>query len=193
MYDDEFRATSDAERLSGSLYCHLRMLGELVPYMVEFDKDGPTILANACLESFLTHARLLIEFIAGRKKGNPMLRKYSDLDFQPSTLGLVDWKLTVPNYFDGYLDLIDKHVAHLSRERVRSDGARWWAFDQMAKGLLFEYERFADCLVTEGTPQYAIPIKTGVIRAEEIISSTLQSDVPHFSRPISAPISVGGF
>jgi hypothetical protein len=176
MNDDESPPTSDnedAERLLGSLNYHLGMLGELVPFMVKFDANGPAIVANACLESFLTHARLLIEFIAGRKSSDPVSRKHSAFDFQPSALGLVNWTLTVPTYFDGYLDRIDKHVAHLSRERVQGGGARWWAFEKMARSLLFEYGILADRLVTEGTPQYAIPIKTGISRAEEIIARTL--------------------
>ena len=149
------------------------MLGELIPFMVQFDANGPAILANACLESFLTHARLLIEFIAGRKnKNNPTCRKYFHGDFQPKTLGVADWKLTVPNYFDGYLDLIDKHVAHLSLERAKGGGKRSWAFEKMAKSLLFEYGIFADRLVAEGKPEYAIPIKTGISRAEGIMAKT---------------------
>jgi hypothetical protein len=176
MYNDQSSPPSqneDAERLLGSLNYHLRMLGELIPFMVQFDADGPSILANACLESFLTHARLLIEFIAGRQGRNPLSRTHSRLDFQPTALGLVDWKLTVPTYFDGYLDLIDKHVAHLSRERVKGAGARWWAFEKMAKSLFFEYGILADRLVVEGMPQYAIPIKTGISQAEEIMARTI--------------------
>lgn len=177
MSDDESPPPSDiadAERLVGSLNYHLGMLGELIPFMVQFDANGPAILANACLESFLTHARLLIEFIAGRKGRNPMSRKHSPCDFQPTALGLLDWKLSMPAYFDGYLDLIDKHVAHLSCERVKGGGARWWAFEKIAKSLLFEYGILADRLIAEGTPQYAIPIKTGISRAEEIMAATIQ-------------------
>lgn len=176
MSDDESPPPSDnedAERLVASLNYHLGMLGELIPFMLQFDANGPAILANACLESFLTHARLLIEFIAGRQDRNPMSRKHSLFDFQPTALGLVDWKLTMPTYFDGYLDLIDKHVAHLSRDRVKGGGARWWAFEKMANSLLFEYGILADRLVAEGTPQYAIPIKTGISRAERIMAANL--------------------
>jgi hypothetical protein len=178
MCDDESPPpsdTEDAEQLLGALNYHLGMLGELIPFMVQFDTNGPAIVANACLESFLTHARLLIEFIAGREKdGNPTRRKYSPKDFQPKTLGVTDWKLAVPNYFDGYLDLIDKHVAHLSLERVRGGGKRSWAFERMAKSLLFEYGIFADRLVAEGKPEYAVPIKTGISRAEAIMAQTFK-------------------
>lgn len=142
------------------------MLGELIPFMVQFDTNGPAVVANACLESFLTHARLLIEFIAGRAiSSDPTRRKHSPKDLQPETLGLADWKLAVPNYFDGYLDLIDRHVAHLSLERVRGGGKRLWAFERMAKSLLFEYGILADRLVVEGKPEYAIPIQSGISRA----------------------------
>lgn len=39
------------EQFSGVLSYHLKMLGELLPWMTWFDANGPAILRNASLET----------------------------------------------------------------------------------------------------------------------------------------------
>jgi|GEM_PF-2745443 len=165
-----------AEQFAGTLHYHLKMVGELIPWMTHFDSNGPAILKNACLESFLTHVRLLIEFIAGRPDGKDSLhRKRSTRDLQPKTLGLSNWGITVPNYFDAQLDLMDKHLSHLSLERVSSSSGRLWAVEQIANPLLAEYGNLADQLRAQGNKRCADPISSGVSEAVVLMKRTIQS------------------
>ena len=164
-----------AEQFAGTLSYHLKMLGELIPWIVWFDSNGPATLKNACLESFLTHARLLIEFIAGRPGGKDSVRrKRHKGDLHPETFGLSDWVLADPKCFDVQLDLIDKHLSHLSLERASSGGGQLWSVHQIADRLLAEYGNFADRVRAEGNPRCADPINAGVSEAVILMSKTVQ-------------------
>jgi hypothetical protein len=177
MSEDSFQPNSvseQLERFAGTLHNHLKMLGELIPWMKWFDTNGPVILRNACLESYLTHARLLIEFIAGRpNEKNWTKRRHNSRDLQPETFGLSEWAINVPNYFDVYLDLMDKHLSHLSLERVTSSDARTWAVDRIANPLLAEYGNFADRLRGEGNSRCADTISSGVSEAVSLMNRSV--------------------
>jgi hypothetical protein len=163
-----------AAQLSGALHYHLVMLGELFPWTQWFDTNGPASLKNACLESYLTHARLLIEFIAGRPtKESPLRRRRNKADFQPASLGFPEWELSSPTQFDMYLDLMDKHLSHLSLERAKAGGGQLWPIDRIANPLLREYGNFADQLGAKGNSQCAIPIKTGVAESVALMAKTI--------------------
>lgn len=157
------------DQFAGTLHYHLKMLGALIPWMIFLNSNGPTTLSNACLESYLTHARLLIEFIAGRPDRNdpmnPIKRNRNPADLQPKTFALSEWVITVPNYFDAQLKLMDKHLSHLSLERAGNKTGRKWAVDRIASPLLAEYGNFADLLRARGNIRCAVPISTGVSEA----------------------------
>lgn len=179
MSEDSFQtnevSAQQLEKFAGTLNYHLKMLGELIPWMTWFKTNGPAILRNACLESYLTHARLLIEFIAGRRSDNDLMkRRRNARDLQPKSFGLSDWTINTPNYFDGYLDLMDKHLSHLSLERVTSSSTRSWAVDLIANPLLAEYGNFADRLRREGNIQYAETIRAGVNEALLLMNRPVQ-------------------
>jgi hypothetical protein len=140
------------------------------------------VVKNACLESFLTHARLLIEFIAGRPiKVSPLRRRRNKADFQPATLGFPEWELLAPTQFDVYLDLMDKHLSHLSLERAEAAGGQLWPIDRIANPLLREFGNFADRLGDKGNSASAIPIKTGVSEAVALMARTISW--PHSGVP----------
>jgi hypothetical protein len=115
--------TSDpkiAEQGALHLNYHLKMMANLAALTSHYDANGPSVLKNATLEAMLVHARLLIEFVAGRPRSNPADRYRSSQDLQPKDFGLTNWD-DIPNLnLDGYLYLADKYVAHLSMERFEA-------------------------------------------------------------------------
>lgn len=97
----------------------LSTLVELPRWVDHFANVGPAILQNACLESALTHARLLIEFLVGRP-GRHGIRRRSNQDIQPDDF-LPGWQLPDPTSFDDRLRSIDRHLAHLSKNRANGE------------------------------------------------------------------------
>jgi hypothetical protein len=164
--------TARLQQFANALNFHLKMLGELVPWMIWFDQNGSATMTNACLESFLTHTRLLIEFIAGRKDvKNVSNRTRNKRDLQPESFGLTHWHLSSPTIFDGYLKRIDEHLSHLSLERVNNPNAQIWPVELIANRLLTEYGTFADRLSAEGSEQLSQTIRAGVIEALILMTS----------------------
>jgi hypothetical protein len=125
--------------------------------------------------SFLTHARLLIEFIAGRPDaGDPNIRKRNVRDITPAMFGLPNWSPNVFNYFDAQLELMDKYLAHLSKDRGRLTTARLWAVDRIANPLLAEFANFADALRASGNTKCAAAISSGVSEALNLMKKEVR-------------------
>lgn len=103
-----------------NLSYEIRAMAELPTYIKKYHESGPTLVAAACLEATLLHARALIEFVAGRPRRDNR-RGRSSRDFDP-TCFLPGWQLLEPERFDAYLGLIDAHLAHLSKRRGGGDG-----------------------------------------------------------------------
>ncbi len=98
----------------------LSTLAALPRWVDIYSEHGPATVQHACLEAALMHARLIIEFLAGRpsvKGGSPRVRHSNDV--QPDDF-LPGWECPNPNRFDDRLAAIDRHLAHLSK--ARSDG-----------------------------------------------------------------------
>jgi hypothetical protein len=141
------------------------MAGALYGWTLKFELEGPAVLKNACLEATLVHLRVLIEFLSGRRRnGN---RHWNANDIQPANF-IPSWKAA--DRLDGYLDLADKHVAHMSRERARSSAPRNWALQRMIKEVLFELERSADDAARAGDLQLQMGVKIAVAHARALAS-----------------------
>ena len=112
----------------------------------DHQRSGPTApatcpadLKNVCLEATLLHVRLLIEFLACRPSKDGRSRHRTDIE----PLDFVrEWK--EPVVLDGYLDLADKHLAHLTLERATTVAARTWALARLIDAVLLEFQRFVD-------------------------------------------------
>ena len=101
------------------------MTAALFAWTLRFDNEGPTDLKNGCLEATLLHTRLLIEFLAGRPSEAGRTRYEGDIE--PHDF-VHDWKETVA--LDGYLDLVDRYLAHVSLERIRPASSRAWRLSE---------------------------------------------------------------
>lgn len=127
------------------------MLAALCAETVRRDREGPPLLRNAVLEAALAHARLLIEFVAGRPdRSNPVQRYRSDKDIQPTDF-LTEWQSSAGVNLDQYLDLADKNVEHLSLARTTSEPPLW-SVGRMLDAILLQLRLFADAAQREGSP-----------------------------------------
>jgi hypothetical protein len=130
----------------------IQMLGELPRWVMRFDDDKVQIPMVACQEATLLHARALIEFLFGRPRSNgSRYRKPSDES--PARFGTT-WVSSDPTAFDDWLDLIDKHLVHLSTNRVGANGSvpEYYLTD-IVDGLLAALEDFVKGLESDGSAQ----------------------------------------
>jgi hypothetical protein len=125
--DEETKAARDEqfEPHVGDLLYEVQTLMELRPYLVRLGETGPAILYVACLESCLLHARILIEFVVGRPRGDGRLgRKRPTSDVGADAL-LPDWDEHLEHVevdtLDAFRYQFDGHLSHFSRRRSRPD------------------------------------------------------------------------
>ena len=139
-----YPSSIDADDRAVSHLCYeVCSLGELPRWISYYDRgNGPLILKQACLEAFLVHARLLIEFLVGRRtRTGGRTRKASDI---APTDFVQTWEPVVPENFDPWLDLADKHLSHLSRARSSQlDGVDWNTIE-IAGSILDLFDSFVD-------------------------------------------------
>jgi hypothetical protein len=120
------------------------------------DEEGPPMLWAACLEACLVHARLLIEFLVGRRRGR------MDSDFGANDL-LPEWdahvsdgKLDAEALWE-FLDRLDKTLAHLSKDRVAEDDRPdTWALDGV--NLVFRSVKVFALALTDAESQVSEPL-----------------------------------
>ena len=130
----------------------IEMLGELPRWVMRFDHNAEQIPMIACLEATLLHARALIEFLFGRPKPDGT-RKRMRSDESPARFG-TDWVPNDPTAFDSWLDLVDKHLMHLSTNRVGAEGtAPDYYLTDIVDNLLIAVEDFVKALERDGSAQ----------------------------------------
>lgn len=144
-------AANTAKPAAAHLVYPVKMTGELYAWTIYLNDVGPATLKNTCLEATLVHVRLLIEFLAGRPINRSGERTWkSKTDIVPSDF-LSDWK-PHGNHLDGYLELIDKYVVHLSHQRADLMTGRTWALTRMVDAILIEFANFTDAVERAGSP-----------------------------------------
>ena len=171
-----------AEQGALHLNYHLKMMANLAALVSHYDNNGPAVLKNATLEAMLIHARLLIEFIAGRPKSNPTYRHRNSQDLQPRDFGLATWD-AVPNLnLDRYLYLADKYVAHLSKERFEAaPSGRAWAMGRMVNAILSNFATFAFELRNAGVVGAAETVEIGITEARALLTRPVMDWPPDLS------------
>jgi len=152
----------------------LKMMAALYAWTCRFDATGPALLKNACLEATLIHIRLLIEFLAGRQrptKADPLHRSWNQKDVSPAHF--VDgWQGYPDKRLDGYLELADQYLAHLSIARAQTIGGRAWSLERMVDAILVEFANFVDAVDRAGRPS------VDILRAGLSESMYLKSNPP---------------
>lgn len=137
-------------RMAMHLCYEVTAMGEMAAIVGTSDAT-PTVVANACLEASLVHVRLLIEFLTGRPGSSKRFQNKA-ADITPQDF-IELWGLDGRKDFDGWLDLADKHVVHLSKERskpmVPMDINN---FRQIVTSVLKEFERFVLACEQEKSP-----------------------------------------
>jgi hypothetical protein len=142
---------SDEQIWITHLNYELSTLAELPTLVDRYDRDGPDAVKNACLESALLHGRVMIEFLVGRpQKGGA--RRRSPHDVQPSDF-LASWSHPNPEIFDGYLDLIDPHFAHLSKKRSNVGEPPAGYLTDLVDQILVGFELFVDACSSAGVSE----------------------------------------
>ncbi len=130
----------------------IQMLGELPRWLLRFDDDNWQIPMVACLEATLLHARALIEFLFGRPRSDGS-RHRKPSDRSPGRFGTT-WVASDPTAFDDWLDLIDRHLMHLSINRVATNGsAPEYYLTDIVDGLLAAVQDFVRGLERDGSAQ----------------------------------------
>ena len=124
--DEEIKAAAS------HLNYEVKAMAELFAWTCRLEETGPAVLKNACLEATLIHVRLLIEFVAGRRKDpdDPRRRRWSPKDIKPEHL-VPNWPGLPDGRLDIYLELADQYVAHLSLVRAQTIAARGWSLERM--------------------------------------------------------------
>jgi len=169
--DDESAAAAS------HLNYHVKMMAALYAWTRRLEETGPAVLKNACLEATLIHLRLLIEFLAGRpKRHDSQFRTWSSKDIVPSHF-VSDWAGLLDKRLDGYLELADQYVAHLSLVRAQTIAARFWSLERMVDGVLTEFAHFSDAVERSGNPVSAA-LRTGLSEASKLKTKPLESWPP---------------
>jgi hypothetical protein len=169
----------------------LKMMGALYAWTCRFDAIGPALMKNACLEATLIHIRLLIEFLAGRHrptKSDPFRRWWSPKDVSPAHF-VTGWTGFRDKRFDGYLELTDQYVAHLSIVRAQTIAGQAWSLEHMVDGVLLEFANFVDAVERAGRP--AVDVLPTELRA---LSGSFwrRSSSAEGSTPVTRAIKVRG-
>jgi hypothetical protein len=148
------------------------MTAGLVPWMIKLRDEGPNVMRNACLESFLTHTRLLIEFLCGRPIPNELeRRKRNSRDVTPRDLGLGSWCSQPATQFDGYLVRIDQFLAHLTNSRIDNPAAQQWPVERITVTLFAAFGTLADDLDRRGSNGLASVLRLSVAESIRLLAS----------------------
>lgn len=115
----------------------------LTKSVVATQTESDVLTGTLLLESALSHARCLCEFLIGRADNGGNRRWKPNLDVTPLDL-LPTWDPVQSLDVDrlhGWLTMIDKEQAHLSRQRVRMALATW-KVGQLLDALLVGFSVF---------------------------------------------------
>ena len=122
----------------------LTTLAELPRWVDHYVRPGPTAVHIACLEATMIHGRLLVEFLVGRDRRHPN-------DVQPSDF-LPDWEHPDPSRLRRHLPMIDRHLAHLSKDRADGTTAPPGYLTELVDDVRAGMELFVQALTKAGSP-----------------------------------------
>jgi hypothetical protein len=160
------------------------MVTALYAWTRRFEATGPALLKNACLEATLIHVRLLTEFLAGRPRPNkydPLKRWWSPKDVTPAHL-VPGWTGLRDKRLDGYLELTDQYVAHLSLVRAQTIAGVGWSLERMVDAVVVEFEAFVDAVERAERPGVDI-LRSALREATHLKDNPPDSWPPEIPQP----------
>jgi len=122
----------------------LTTMAELPRWVDHFVLTGAAIVHHACLEATMIHARLLIEFLAGREHRDSR-------DVQPSDF-LPGWEHPDPSLLRRHLKMIDPYLAHLSKARSDDTTAPAGFLTNLVDDVMAGMALFVEALTTAASP-----------------------------------------
>jgi hypothetical protein len=140
------RSSTELEFAAGRISYEVQIFAQLPNLVVSYDRDGPAILKNACLESLTVHARSLIAFLGATAHHRPTDIVASDF------LG-DDASFFPRDRFVGWWDLISQYVLHLTYHGMPGSEPPpdYWMTD-LVGGLLEEFASFASAASSRAAP-----------------------------------------
>ena len=138
------RATVDLQEAMNHLGYELWMLSETSRRIPAAKRDADVVATNAYLESMLFHARALSDFFVHKKKGFPS-------DIRRTEFGSVDWQpgpADAVARIESNSPVIDKHLAHLTWERVSGEPHEW-RYAEVAADLVAVADDWSEHLATQ--------------------------------------------
>jgi len=106
------------------LHYEIRMLNNILPLMRL--SVGDRTIKNACLESFLMHARNLIDFLEDKRNGADDITCADFLNQTGQKIPAINVPLS-----SGLKNKINKHLSHITRKRLSKKPL--WNYDLIAK------------------------------------------------------------
>lgn len=122
-------------------------IGEMPARGIAAAEADDEVAAQAFTEAFLGHARTLIEFVAGRpiRSGQPARARPHSNDITPADF-VTGWALPQPAKYDVHLLDIDRHLAHLTKNRGTQGHAWDGYFTDLAAALLDDLDLLAGAI-----------------------------------------------
>lgn len=174
-----------SQAAAAHLNYEVTMMAAMCAWTIRFEQQGPALMKNACLESTLIHMRLLIEFLAGRNKptkANPLNRKWNARDVTPAHF-VANWPGFPDKRLDGYLQMTDEYLVHMSVARAQTIAGRGWALETMVDHILLEFESFANAVDRAGRAPIALTLRTGLSTAQYLKTNPPDSWPPELPLP----------
>jgi hypothetical protein len=141
----------DLQEAMEHLGYELWMLAETSGRIPAAKRDADVVANNAYLESMLFHARSLADFFVHNKKGFPS-------DIRRTEFGSVDWQpgpADAVARIESNSPVIDKHLAHLTWERVSNEPPEW-RYAEVAADLVAVAGDWSEHLATQVPALYPI-------------------------------------
>ncbi len=174
-----------SQAASAHLNYEVKMMAAMYAWTVRLNEQGLDLMMNACLESTLIHMRLLIEFLAGRlkpTKADPLHRQWNSKDVTPSHF-VDDWPGLRDRRLDGYLQLADEYLVHMSIVRAQTIAGRGWLLETMVDHVLLEFENFVDVVEQAGRASVSLTLRNGLTAAKYLKTNPPNSWPPELPLP----------
>ena len=140
------RKVSELTRASNSLYYEIWMLLNLGRIMSVGIGRESVFINNALVESFMIHARVMLEFLYAE---NPRKDDIVAEDFLPDTEQWQDIRIPKTELLETVHNRVSKEAVHLTYARLeQTPETKQWAFLQIAEDFELVFDQFLELVPT---------------------------------------------